>query len=68
MVWNRAGETCWPHSRRDLLAAVRLMSRAALLLASCRFANGVWMCGKDVLCGGWRGQVQVRLPLAPPVL
>ena len=64
MVWSRAG---------GLLAAVQLKSRAVLLRASCRFANGVWMCGKDMWCGGWKGQLKVgeagsRLGVAGPAL
>lgn len=63
------GEVCYCTSKHDSACSRgQLMSPpwfkkrcAAACLLACRFANGVWMCGKDVLCGGWRGQLKVGL-------
>jgi uncharacterized membrane protein YhdT len=33
---------------------------SAACIPTLLFANGVWMCGRDMLCGGWRGQLKAR--------
>lgn len=36
---------------------------SAACIPTLLFANGVWMCGKDMWCGGWKGQAKVLCTL-----